>query len=99
MLPHGCWRAPRGYDEVGPRLDQSLFGGRETHNSATRDSGVNRDRILFLGHRIYLIVRSVYFIFELSGMPSFDIGSSWTPICLVSNASMFLCPEARFSSL
>lgn len=30
---------------VGPRLDESLFGGLEEHESATRDSGV--DRILF----------------------------------------------------
>jgi hypothetical protein len=41
MLPHGCWRAPRGYDEVGPRLDQSLFGRRQEHCCAARDSGVD----------------------------------------------------------
>jgi hypothetical protein len=60
MLPHGCWRAPRGCDEVGPRLDQSLFGEREEHHSATRDSGSIEIEFCFYGQgRIAYCVQHV----------------------------------------
>jgi hypothetical protein len=69
MLPHGCWRAPRGYDEVGPRLDQSLFGEREEHGCATRDPGVNELEFWFPTFmRRYLVVYRVWFVFELLGL-------------------------------
>jgi hypothetical protein len=67
MLPHGCWRAPQGYDEVGPRLDQSLFGEREEHGCATRDSAINRDAMVFLtmNKEERSVVYRVRFVFGL----------------------------------